>query len=213
MSSTLNNTTFTGESIFNGTMRLPSNINGEIGATNLAQRVLQQFLLPLQDFVVHNAIQSGLPNPSAADDLGLYGATYATNAPQILTYDVKSAGAVTLYARFPNLIVPACYDTGETIELFIHTGMEGALADTTATLDVEVLVNDGEGGYSGADRYVGAALDVNSLTWASKQFDLGTGLTPGDHLDIRLTLAVNDAAGGSSVQAGISRVTLRCDTR
>ena len=211
--SVLNNTTFTGESIFNGTMKLPQTIAGEFKTSNNVQRQRMVFNLPLHDFCIHDAIQNRLPNPSATDDLGLYGATFGTNATIIQTYDVKAAGAQTLYARFPDFVIPYNYDPGETIELLINAGMVGAVADTSCTLDVECFVNDGEGGYSGVDRYVGAALTMNSLTFAGKQFDLGNGLNPGDHLDIRIGIAVNDAAGGSPVQAAFGRAAVRCDTR
>jgi hypothetical protein len=54
---------------------------------------------------------------------------------------------------------------------------------------------------------------MNNLTFAGKQYDLGNTLNPGDHLDIRVTIAVNDASTGVSVQAGFGEAVLRCDTR
>lgn len=211
--STMNDTTFTGESNFSGTLVLPGQVIGELPKTNLKQRVLAVFPIPFHLLKRWDALEDSLPQPSAGDDLGIYTFVFGTTAPKILTRDIDSLGAVTHYARVPDLVVPPTYDTGETIRLMIRGGVDVNLAQNSATLDVEVFVNDGNDGYSGVDRYVGAALDINSLTWADKLFDLGTGLAPGDHLDIRIAVITSDDSGGSVVQAGFTKLELQCDTR
>jgi len=216
--SSLENVDFAGVSRFSGTMRLPANIIGEFGKDNLNQRVLEKFPLALQDWRVWDAIQTPLPNPSAGDDLGLYqGAlpspVFGTDTPEILSFDIGSVGAVTLRARYPDFVVPDYYESGETIQLAFFAGCETTIADTAATIDVEVFKSSGDGVVSGSDRYTGAALDIRSITFAEMVFDLGTGLVPGDHLDIRVTIAANDGGNSTVVQVGFGKAELQCDTR
>lgn len=186
--------------------------NAAIARTQLAQNTLQRFQVKLTDFRVWDAFQTVLPGTSAADDLGLYGGTFGTNSPQIKTYDVKAAGAVTLRAR-ALVHLPIEYDAAETVLIRLHAGMETTVADTTATIDVECYESNREGGIS-ADLCTTSATTINSLTLADKDFTItATSLNPGDILDIRITVAVNDAATATAVIAKFGSCELLADVR
>lgn len=168
--------------------------------------------IKLSDLRVWDAMATVLPGTSAADDLGLYGQTFGTNSPQVMSYDVKTVGATSLYARGIEQL-PYNYVAGGSVSFKIWAGMEGAVADTSCTIDVEAYKADLSGGI-GSDLVTTAATDINSLTQAFRSFVVdASGLTAGDLLDFRITIAVNDAAGGSSVQAAIGSVAIVCNVK
>lgn len=184
----------------------------DIARSKLAQLTLAKFDVNLADCRVWDAMHTVLPGTSAADDLALVGGTFGTNAPMVKTYDVKAAGAQTLYARVL-VALPPEYDDAETVKLRIRGGMETTVADTSATVDVEAYEVDGDGGV-GSDLCTTSAQSINSLTFADKDFDVtATGLVGGDVLDIRIAIAVNDGASGTTVIAALSKIQLLCDIR
>lgn len=183
-----------------------------IARSKLAQDTLKAFDVKLTDFRVWDAMQTPLPGTSATDDLGLYGNTFATASPLVRTYDVKAAGAQTLRARVL-IPLPIEYDAGETVTLRLFSGMITTIADVSATIDVEAYESGGDTTIS-ADLCTTAAQSINSLTFANKDFTITpAGLTGGDLLDVRVTIAVNDAATVGAVIAGFGKAQLLADVR
>lgn len=183
-----------------------------IARSKLALESLAEYPLNFLEFRVWDAMQTLLPGTSASDDLGLIGGTFATNSPRLRTYDVKAAGAVTLRARCI-ITIPVEYAAGETLEIRVRGGMNTTLASVSATVDVEACKLD-EDGAVGADICVTAAQSINSLAKADKDFAITpTSLNPGDQLDVRITVAVNDAATATAVIAELSKISLQCDVR
>lgn len=201
----------------NGDMRVTGNlsVNGSmpsIARSGLTQDANQVFSVPLSAFRVWDAIATNLPGTSANDDLGLAGGTFGTDGPKLTTGDLKAAGATTRYAR-AQLRLPPEYDDGETVTLRISGGMETTVSDTTATVDVEAYKVDREGSV-GSDICATAATTINSLTFANVDFTItATGLAAGDLLDVRIAVAVNDAATGTAVIASLGAVELLLDIR
>lgn len=182
--------------------------------SNLGQEANTVFPVPLTDARVWNAIATVLPGTSAADDLGLDGGTFGTTPPTIRTYDVKAAGAVTLYARFPNVRIPDNYDAGFTVTLRFVAGMITTDSDGTATLDVEAWRIDDDNTLGATDLYAGSALDINNTTFANKDFVLTpTTLNPGDLIDVRVAISVNDGATATAVIGAISKFLCLIDTK
>jgi len=183
----------------------------------LARSYLEQddnkvYPINLTDFRVWDALHTNLPGTAATDDLALVGGTFGTNSPTIQTGDLKAAGATSRYARVM-IPMPAEYVAGETVTLRLHAGMKTTVADTTATADVEAYESDREEGIS-ADLCATAAQSINSLTLADKDFTItATNLEPGELLDVRIHLAVNDAASGTAVIGLIGAVELVCDVK
>lgn len=198
----------------NVTLRNPTlvgSLSGIIAETNLPQRDLENFLMPAQDARVHDAVTSFLPTTPAADDLGLIEGTFGTDGVTIQTGDLKAAGATTRYCRWPQVIVPSWHVAGQTVVVRLYCGMLTTVSDGTATIDVEAYLSDGEGGV-GSDICTTAAQTINSLTHANREFDLGTR-SPGDIIDIRVAIAISDAATGTAVIGNLGRAYLAADIR
>lgn len=186
--------------------------NAAIATTKIAQRVLAEYQIEAIQWRVHDAFQTLLPTTSATDDLGITIGTFGTNAIYIGTSDLKAAGATTRYARVL-VRLPPNYEAAETVVMRAHAGMITTVADTSATIDFEVY-KVGTSATPSADLCATAAQSINSLVAADKDFTItATDLNPGDLLDVRMTIAVNDAASGTAVIAAAFNVALCCDTR
>jgi hypothetical protein len=186
--------------------------DAEILRTQLKQDPLKVLPVSLLNFRVWDAVASGLPAAAAADDLGLLTGTFATDSPTIQTGDLKAAGATTRRGR---VIVPLPfeYEDGETVSLRLAAGMLTTVADVAATIDLEVHRIERDGGV-GADLCATAAQSINSLTLADKTFNLTAAtLVAGDLLDVRLSIAVNDAATATAVIGLLAAMELLCDVR
>lgn len=209
----------TGNLTVGGSQTVPSGItntniasNAAIARTKLAQDTSQLYMIPWTFWRVWNAYQTNLPGTSAADDLGLYDGTFGTGSPSIKSYDVKAAGAVTLYARAV-FALPAEYDDAETVAIRAHAGMLTTVADTSATLDFMAYESDKESGIS-ADLVATAAQDINNLVLDDYDFSVtATSLVAGDVLDIRMAMAINDGATVTAVQGIVGWCGLLLDIR
>ncbi|KKL58345.1 hypothetical protein LCGC14_2226310 [marine sediment metagenome] len=207
-----NPTIFPGDIVVAGVVYARGGIQPTIDRSSLTQESLAVYKIPLTSFRVWDALQTNLPGTSATDDLGLIGGTFATASPTIQTYDLKAAGASTLYARV-EVPLPVEYVAGETLILRFHAGMKTTVADNTATLDVQAYESDEEEGIS-ADLCTTAAQDINSLTLADIDFTITpTALAPGDMLDVRIAVAINDAASGTAVKGIIGSAARLCDIK
>ena len=181
-------------------------------ATILKQDALAIFPVNMMDLRVWDAIQTNLPGTAATDDLALIGTTFGSTAPLISAGDLKAAGATTRYARFM-VELPECYDAGETITLSLSAGMQTTVASVSCTVDVECYKIDKITGI-GSDLCTTAATSINSLTFGAKAFTITpSGLVAGDVLDIRLTIACNDAGTGTAVKPTIAGIDLLCDIK
>lgn len=184
-----------------------------ISRSKLEQNTLEVYPIALTDFRVWNAFETNLPGTSSSDDLGLYGGTFGSNTPKIKTYDVKNAGAVTLYAR-ACVRVPIEYDDAQTIQLRFRAGMETTVASVSATIDCAAYERVITGGAVGSDLVSTSAISINSLTFANCDFTIdGTDLVGGDWLDVRIAVAVNDSATATAVIASIASIELLCDVK
>lgn len=189
------------------------NDGAAIARAKLAQRVLAAHNIGLEKFRVWDALATNLPGTSATDDLGFITGTFATDPPYIGTSDLKAAGATTRYAR---VIVPLPhdYEDGNTVNLRCIAGMKTTVADVSATIDVEAWRIDEDGTIGAADLVTTSATTINSLTAANKDFVVtATTLVAGDALDVRITMAVNDAATVTAVIGAMWAFKLLADLR
>lgn len=219
MANTLDTTTVTGTIAFaGGTIIMPDSVvtndsvvDAVISRSKLLQDDAKKYQVPLCSVRVHDAITSFLPSAASADDLGLVGGTFGTNAPMIQSSDAKAA-TVTQYGRFL-LHVPMEYVAGETLDLQVRAGMVTTVSDTTATLDVEAYLFAGDGTV-GSDLCTTSAQSINSLTEANYNYTITpTGIEAGDVLDIRLTVAITDSANGTAVIGAIHNIYGLFDVR
>jgi hypothetical protein len=185
--------------------------NADIATTKLAQRVLAESIIPLTQARTWNAVATNLPAAAADDDLGLVSGTWGTDPARITAGNVKALGATTrrLYLAIP---IPANYEDGQTIQLQIRAKMETTVADVSCTIDAEAYV--GSDGSLSSDLVTTPAQSMNSLTAAAYTFTVNaTGVDPGDLLEVRLSIASNDAATATAVTPAIYSIALLCDTR
>jgi len=211
---------FNGVAQLSGDMRLGAgsvtnadiSASAEIARTKLAQDTAKKYIVPWSAFRVHDAIQTSLPSPSATDDLGFPATqTFGTVSWYLDTWDLKTT-TTTCYARYC-FVLPPEYDAGETITKRIRAGMKTTIADTTATIDVQVYKADRDGAV-GADLCSTAAQDINNLTNADKDFVIApAGLAGGDILDCRIALAVVDGATATAVIGEVLEVAYLLDIR
>jgi len=205
----------TGDVSISGSLRLGGTLSPALAKANiLALAELQAFPIPLTDFRVWDAMQTVLPGTPATDDLGLVGGTFGTATPSIRTEDLKAAGATNKRARVL-IQLPWEYVAGQSVTLRFKAGMITTVSDTTATLDVEAFkLQEDPDDAIGSDLVSTAATTMNSLTFANMDFVVTpTGLSPGDILDIRITIAVNDGASATAVIAAFTSAKLLADVR
>lgn len=203
---------------FGGNVQVAGNlaVGGEL--TGLTRAKLQQDSLQVYPILptawrVHDALQSNLPGAGASDDLGLIGGTFGTGIPSLQTGDVKAAGSTTRYARCQFRLPPEFVTAGQ-VRIVASAGMLTTVADTTATIDFSAYKSDRAGAVDGADLVSTAAQSINSLTLGDKTFSIdGSGLAPGDLLDVRVAIATNDAATGTAVIAILAQCEFLLDIK
>ena len=187
-------------------------VSAQTRLTILKQDALAIFPVNMMDLRVWDAIQTNLPGTAAADDLALIGTTFGSTAPRVTAGDCKALGATSRYARFM-VELPECYEAGETVTLSLSAGMVTTVASSSCTVDVECYKIDKITGI-GSDLCTTSATTINSLVFAAKAFTITpSGLTAGDVLDVRLTIACNDAATGTAVTPTIAGIDLLCDIK
>lgn len=189
-----------------------SGVSAQTRLTILKQDALAIFPIRLTGLRVWDAFHTNLPGTAATDDLALAGTTFGSTAPVITAGDCKALGATSRYARFM-VELPECYEAGETVTLSLSAGMVTTVASASCTVDVECYKIDKVTGI-GSDLCTTSATTINSLVFAAKVFTITpSSLIAGDVLDIRLTIACNDAATGTAVTPTIAGIDLLCDIR
>jgi hypothetical protein len=183
-----------------------------LSRSQLTQEDNAPYKVPFESWRVWDAFGTLLPATPANDDLGIVGGTFGSASPSIQTGDLKSAGATSRRARV-TFSLPPEYVAGQSVTIRAHAGMLTTVADASATIDFEVYKSDDEAGI-GSDLCATAAQSINSLTLSDKDFAItATGLAPGDTLDIRMTVAVNDAATGTAVAGIVGGVEVLLDVK
>jgi hypothetical protein len=187
------------------TVIIPSNeiVNSQINASAAVERSKlaaeqRKENIPLELLRVHDAFQTNLPTSASSDDLGLIIGTFGTDAVVVQTSDAKNTTA-TQRARF-SYRLPVEYADGQAISVVAWAGMKTTVANGSATVDFEVYKKNDSTGLVGSDLVSTSATTINSLTAADKAFTIDpTGLSGGDELDIRVTIAITDSGTGTAV--------------
>ena len=180
------------------------NASAAIERSKLAAEQLKDNI-PLELLRVHDAFQTDLPTTAASDDLGLIIGTFGTDAIVVQTSDAKNT-SVTQRARFLYRL-PHNYAAGQAISAVAWAGMKTTVANGTATVDFECYKKNDSTGLVGSDLVTTSATSINSLTAADKAFVVDpTGLTAGDELDIRVTIAITDTGTGTAVIGRIMKL-------
>lgn len=202
--------TIDGDITINGTVTA-NQINGAYNRSSMNSEASQKFQIPLTSLRVWDAFQTALGSASA-DDLGLATGTFGTGLPYIVTSDAK-ATTITQRARFL-VQLPSTYVAGQAVTIRAAAGMKTTVSDNTATIDVEAFKSGGDTTVSGSDLVSTSATSINFLTFSNKDFSVGSaGLSPGDWLDVRVTISITDGSTGTSVLGAIAALDLLVTTR
>lgn len=204
---------FEGDLSVAGTLYARGGIEPSINRSTLTQESLAVYPIPWTWWRVWDALQTNLPGTSATDDLALIGGTFATGSPSIQTSDLGGAGSTVRYARC-TIPLPIEYVAGQTVALRFSAGMVTTVADQSASIDVQAYKADREAGI-GADICATALITINSTTLADKDFTITPAtLSPGDVLDVRITVLVDDDGdGGAGITGIIGAAELLCDVK
>lgn len=190
-----------------GDARIAGTIKPQRPRTELA-RETKVYPIALDRGRVWDAFATVLPATGGTDDLGLYGGTFATHAPKWSSGDVKNSNT-TRYARFLFELPPE-YIAGDTVTIRASAATETTVASTSSTIDFEAYRSDRDGTIGGSDLVTTSATSINATSFADKDFTVTPAtLSPGDILDIRVTLACNDTATGTAVQPSIGSIEMR----
>jgi hypothetical protein len=195
------------------TLTISTLVSGNLPQANLTQRDTQAFDIPLTDLLTDAEPPIRIGTASGAA-FGLTRGTVGTASIQARTIDQKANGTVTSIYAIGQCRLPDNYVDGETVQVELICGMVTNIADTSATVDLEVW-EEGTDGTVGADICATSpAQNMNSLTPSKKTFNITTtNLVAGDKLAFRITMAIRDNATGTAVIGAICRATLTCDVK
>jgi hypothetical protein len=184
--------------------------NTGITRAKMAQVVNAVFSIPVSAMRVWDSWQQ-LPAVAADDDMGAIAGAWGTDVPHLESVDAGE-GAETQYAGF-EFTLPDYYDDGQSITVRIPAKME-VEADTSASLDLEAYLSDGEAAVSGVDLVSTAAQDMNAAAWNDYDFVITeTNRVAGDKLVFRIKVAVVDNATDDDVWALLGDVQVLIDVR
>lgn len=158
------------------------------------------------------AMHTPLSNAASGSNLELTTGTFGTGVPTVQTGDVK-ASTTSRSARML-ISIPGEWMTGESLSLAAMAGMLTSISDNLATIDFQAYKVGDDSLKSGSDLVNVAAQSINSLSFAQKTFTLDTStLSPGDWIDLQVTIAVTDAATVTAVKACLAWLKWLCDIR
>src|SRR3989304_5182932 len=134
MSATLDSLTVTGTVTLSGTFVWPTTFSGNgCPRAQITQEDSQKYDLPLKDFVVHDAPATALPGTAAANDFGVYGVTFGTDAIHLRTIDEKgNLGTHSVRGR-TTFRLPKQYVAGQPVQIVVAAGVMTTGAATTGT--------------------------------------------------------------------------------
>jgi len=186
-------------------------VNAGIARSRMAQVANSVFPVPVSACRIWD---SWLPLTAAAntDDVGCVAGTWGTDVPHLESSDTGET-SVTQYWGW-ECTLPDNYDGAQSITVRIPAVM-AIVIDTTATLDLECYLSDGNAAKSGSDICATAAQSINSAAWANYDFTItATSRTAGDKLFFRAVLALVDSGTvAAGVTAKIGDIEMLIDIR
>lgn len=196
-----------------GNLQVDGSILPGVSRATLIQNDFAEYGVPFSNLRIHDAMASHI-SAAGSDDLGLStGGTFGTDSGYISGGDLKAAGATTRRARFLFTLPPE-YVAGQSVRIVATSGMVTTVADTSCTIDFEAYKSDKDATVGGSDLVTTSATTINSLTFAAKNFEVtSSGLSAGDVLDIRMSIACNDAATVTAVIPAVAHLALALDIK
>jgi len=201
---------YNGDLIVNGALRLSEGISPLKDRDDLLAVEERVKVIPFEGWREDDDHDGLLSETPTADYLGLVGGTFGTNHPSLQTLDVGGDAASATASARRTIEVPQDYVAGQSFKIRLHGGMHTTVADTTATADLEVHKCDGDRTVSADLASAASANNINSVTYSDVNFTItATTLTPGDLLDVRLSITTEDAGNsGADIRGVIGKVSL-----
>lgn len=197
---------------FSGNVAIAGTLSPPRVRTELATDVLQVYGIPWSDLRVWDAVQTVITT-AAADDLGLTAGAFATGVWYVTAGDNKALGATSRYCRF-TFVLPPEYIAGGAVKIQFSAGMLTTVAGTSCVVDAQAYKSNRDTLITGVDLVTTSAQSMNSLTFADLAFVLtSTGLSPGNELDVRVTITCTDAATGTAVTPALGAIEMLCDIK
>lgn len=208
-----NPTNLPGDLVVPGNMRITGSISPALTRANvLAIIEIQPFNVPWTSWRTFDAMGTNLPDAAATDDLGLLGGTHGTNHPTLQAGDIGGASS-TRYARAV-IPLPWQYVAGQSVTLRFHAGCQTTAPDTTCTLDIAAHATDGDYTVGSDLASAASANNIKSTSFGNVDFTITpTALSPGDELDVLLSIAYNDAGDAGVMIPTVGKVQWLCDVR
>jgi len=149
----------------------------------------------------------------AENALMIVGGTHGTNAPSLQTPDFKNNHAAATYTTRGEIQLPWEYIAGQSVTIRLHAGMLTTETDVACTVDLTVYKSD-EDSTSTGDLCATAATDMNSDVFSDLDFTItASTLSPGDLLDVKITVSADNDDDAGDMRACIGSVQLLCDVR
>jgi hypothetical protein len=182
-------------------------------AANLTREMMEQntdiFPQSIEGWRKFDDVSATLPNAATGSHLGLIAGTFGTAASEVRTSDSKNT-TVTQKARRTDKMPQHFVEGTATSRYRVHVGMMTTVASSSATVDVSIYKVDDDGTV-GSDLVSTSAQSINSLTDADKDFSFdSSALSPGDVLDIQVTIAITDSATGTAVIGLLRKSAIVC---
>jgi hypothetical protein len=185
-----------GDAVVSGSLRLGGSITPLKGAADLLTPEEKIWTVPWALWRVWDAINTNLVTVAATDDLALVAGTLGTNSPSVQGQD--SGGLNTTGYMRAQLPIPTDYVAGQSLKLRFHAGMLTSIADTTCTLDIVAYKSDEEAAVGADLASAAVANNIKSLVFADVDFTItASGLSPGDMLDVRVSINTVDGANAA----------------
>lgn len=196
-----------------GNLQLDGSLLPGLPRASLIQTDFAEYGIAFPNLRIWDAMQNHI-STAGTDDLGLStGGTFGTDSQYVTGGDMKMLGATTRRARLLFTLPPE-YVAGQSVRIVATAGMITTVADTSCTVDFEAYKSDKDGTVGGSDLVTTAATTINSLTFAAKNFEVtSSGLSAGDVLDIRVSIACTDTASGTAVTPAIAHLAMALDIK
>lgn len=153
--------------------------------------------------------------PTTQENLIYVQGTHGTNAPSLQTPDFGDNSAAAIYYARGEVQLPGDYVATESVKIRVHAGMLTTVASEEATVDLEVYKSDEDSTSTGDLCSTAATTDnMNSLTFADVDFTITAAtLNPGDILDVRIKVTVDDDGDAGVMKGCVGSVQLLCNVR
>jgi len=184
--------------------------NANISRTKQALNSQDYFGIPVH---LWRQVAAGHPVLGTAGSTNLGVGTAAAGATGVDVRTSPSNGTTITQTAMFEFYLPPEYAATTNIYASFWAAMN-VISSASCTLDITAY-KVGTDGAHGSDLNSTSAIDIRTVTYAERVFTIdGSGLSPGDKLEIYVTVAATDGGGaGTDKYAKIVKTGVKCDCR